>query len=425
MLAEHQVVHLLDECERVVGVPLGRIRGQLRSELHVRPAIWELILIDSASRIGKIEYERATGSGRTPDLYVEGPHGPLWIEAAFLLPRFADVEARKEAFIRAVWAEARRIGIPPGSIHDEFYGERAAYGFEMRVPAEHEITPFFRSELIKGFFNAIKKNPDQPIMVDLGEQGATVRLAYVPTARNSGSSSVVIEQPREVGEHAVYRLLEKKAKKYHRRDLSAPLVVCIGSERSTAVRSMGATAISVETAIREACRKYPVLSGVVVVSIEDMFPSPGNSNPSRQARATVTVSQSATFPVDKNLLRQLRFDLVDYGHGWNEWEGVGTVAERMKGLGGTLLQKGLKDGFALTLPAHAVSRVLGGGWSAADLQASYRMTDIENPFRRALSEGRAIVGVELLPHDARSHEPQMMRITFGPPTPLLLQNPKD
>jgi hypothetical protein len=426
MLAEHQVTHLLNECERIVGKKLVGVRGQLRSESHVRAAIWELIVTDSVSRIGRIEYQRPTPKGKTPDLHVETPDGRLWIEAAFLLPRFADIEARQEAFQRALWAQERKVGIAPGTLHHEFYGERAAHGFEMTLPAQHELPAFFRFELVRGFFESMKNYPQQAMMVDLGEVGATVRLAYVPASRGT-SSSVVIEAPREAEEHAVYRLLTKKAKKYSARDLDAPLVVCIGSEHSTAVRSMGPMTVSPDTAIREACRKYPVLSAVIVVSIEDVIPSMGSFNTSRRAVVRAIANRSATLPLSDVLLRRLnlRFDLVDYGHAWNEWEDVPDVSDRMARLGGNLLWQVTGDGYAVTLPAHEVARVLGGGWSAADLQANYQMTDAENPFRRAFQEGRSIIAVEIVPHDPRQHDPPAMRITFGPPTPKLLQTPKN
>jgi hypothetical protein len=428
MLAEHQVRHLLTEVERAVGRRLEDIRSRLRSESNVRPAIWELIVLDAVSQIGKIDYQRATTSGKTPDIFVETPDGELWIEAALLLsPRIANTEARQDAFRRALYEEERRIGLTSGSLHHEFYGRKTGYGNEITLPAQHELRAFFRSDSVKSFFEFIRDNPQQPVMIDLGEYGASVKLAYVPGTRSAFSSSVGIEQPREVGEHAVYRQLTKKAKKYKAHDLNAPLIVCIGSERSSSIRAMGTMAVSTEAAIQQAFREHPVISGAIAVSIETYFPTLERLHDSRRARVTAIANRSATLPLSEALLRRinLRFDRVDYGHGWNEWEGVRSVADRMKQLGGTFVHEITKDGFAVTLPAHQILCILGGGRSVADLEASYRWAEAENPFRRAMIEGRSIVRVELLPHDARKLEPQAMKIVFGPPTPLLLQSPKD
>jgi hypothetical protein len=224
----------------------------------------------------------------------------------------------------------------------------------------------------------------------------------------------------------VYRLLTKKAKKYKAHDLEAPLIVCVGSERSSAVRITGGQSVSAETAVREACRRCPVLSAVIIVSIEPSIPTLGASNPTRRARVTALSNADATYPLNGPLLNlDLRFDRVDYGHGWNEWEGIRSAVRRIERLSGHLVWEKTPDGFALTLPAHEVLQVLGGRWSAADLQKSYQLTDSGNPFRQALEEGRQIVAVELVPHDARGHEPQMIRITLGPATPLLLQTPRN
>lgn len=364
MLAEHQVRHLLAEVERAVGRRLEDIRSQLRSESNVRPAIWELIVLDAVGQIGTIDYQRATASGKTPDIFVETSDGELWVEAALLLsPRIATIEARQDAFRRALYEEERRIGLSPGSLHHEFYGRRTGYGFAITLPAQHELRAFFRSESVKSFFEFIKDNPQQPVMIDLGEYGASVKLGYVPGSRDSFSSSVGIEQPREVGEHVVYRQLTKKAKRYKAHDLKAPLIICIGSERSSSVRAMGAMAISTETAICQACREHPVISGVIVVSIENRPPTPESFCDSRQARVTATANRDAKSRLSDALLRRLnfRFDRVDYGHGWNEWEGVRSVADKMKRLGGTFVHEITKDGFAVKLPAHEVVRILGGG----------------------------------------------------------------
>ena len=48
---------LLEHCERIVGHDLAQIRGNLKSKEQARHAIWELLLMDAAAELGKIEYE--------------------------------------------------------------------------------------------------------------------------------------------------------------------------------------------------------------------------------------------------------------------------------------------------------------------------------------------------------------------------------
>ncbi|MGZ5446270.1 MAG: hypothetical protein ACXW5U_29595 [Thermoanaerobaculia bacterium] len=423
MLAEHQVLHLLEHCEAAVGRSLDGIRGQLKSESHVRSAIWELIVADAVTRIGRIEYERPTSRGKTPDLFVGTDAGQFWLEAAFLLPRFHDVERRQERFRQAVWSEARRAGVAPGHVGCEFYGQPAPYGYEIKLPHEHDFAAFFRADDVRGFFAYVMQHPEQSVALDLGPYGASVRIGYVAGSQGVGGGSVVIEQPRRVEEHAVYRILTKKAKKYRSAHLGAPFVVCIGSERSAAVRRMtGPMTVSAEEAVREACRQQPVISGVIVVSIEDFIPTFG-LDWGRRAVVHATANHSARHPLTPALLQRLNlnFGLVEYGNSWNEWEGVDSRGKRLANLGGSLLYQPTKDGYAITLPAHEVVMVLGGEWTAAALQSNYGMSDEENYFRRAASEGRPIVAVELVPHDPRRHDPPQIRITFGSPRPMVLQ----
>jgi hypothetical protein len=430
VLAEHQVRHLLDEGERRIGRRLDGIRGQLRSESNVRSAIWELVVIDAFSAVGAIDYERKTGMGKTPDLHVETQDCSFWVEAAFLHPRFADIEKRQDAFRRAVWNQERQIGIPAGTLSYEFYGERAAFGYDVRIPAQHKLADFFKQDLVRNFFESIKANPTQGVQFDLGEVGATVRLGYVPGHAAHGGGGPMIEAPHAVEEHGLYRLLVKKAKKYKVHDLRAPLILCVTSERSTAVRRMGSpNVVSPEAAIEAAYRKYPILSAVFVISLEHPIPVPGNLSNSRRVYVRGALNQSATYPLSREILDRLqtvRFDKLDYGHGWNEREGITEISDRMARLGGSLMVHGglSNEGFAVTLPAHEIVHVLSGKWSADEWQKNYRLTDGENPFRRAAREGRPIIAVELLPHNPRDHEPQKIKISFGPPTPLLLQNPK-
>ena len=232
-----------------------------------------------------------------------------------------------------------------------------------------------------------------------------------------------MEQPRRVEEHAVHRILTKKAKKYRSANLDAPFVVCVGSEHSAAVRRMrGPMTVSSDEAIREACRQQPAISGVIVVSIEDALPTFG-LDWGRRAVVHATANHSARHPLTPALLRRLNLDFnrVDYGNSWNEWEGVDSPGARLANLGGSLLFQATTDGYAITLPAHEVVRVLGGLWTATELQANYRMDDGENPFRRAANEGRPIVAVEMVPHDPLRHEAPMLRITFGASRVMVLQ----
>jgi hypothetical protein len=121
------------------------------------------------------------------------------------------------------------------------------------------------------------------------------------------------------------------------------------------------------------------------------------------------------------LLPRMRFDRVDYGELWNEWEGATTAEQRLNRLGGSMNYRSTKGGFTVTIPADLLVQALGATNSTNLVDSEYRVNGSENPFHRARSEGRPVVRVTLLQHDQRLRDPQMLEIEFGAPTPLLLQ----
>ena len=87
MLREEQAAELLRRCESVTGQHLKQVRGNLKKAESRASAIWELLVLEEVSRIGKVEYEpHKEGS---PDILLSLTGGrKIWIEVAFLYPRF-------------------------------------------------------------------------------------------------------------------------------------------------------------------------------------------------------------------------------------------------------------------------------------------------------------------------------------------------
>ena len=430
MLREHQVRFLLEHGERIVGFPLTQIRGKLKTKRQVRHAIWELVLLDSASELGPVAYEPKSATGVSPDLYLNVDSG-IWLEAAYLEPRHAETLARQEAFTNHIRKTSRDAGIRPGSIQRHFHGEKVDAGFRVILPAAHELPAFFRREAVRGFFAAIAADPQRGLGLDLRAEGADVTLTYTPGPLGqvvTVGGGPVLEAPRIIEEHAIYRVLDNKGAHYRSAGLMQPLIVCIVSEENPTARRMTSPLLpSSADAIAAAFARRPLLSGVLLVSLE-WRPSVFGLPTSRQAHARIYFNDRARFPLSRSgqeLLMRLRFDRVDYGDSWNEWEDARTARERLLRLGGTLTYRETANGgYAVSFPAHELVHVLGGAETAEKFAAQYRFDSGENPLQRAAAEGRAIVNIRLLPHNPRGQEPQMVEIEFGGPSVLLLQVPK-
>ncbi|MGE4053098.1 MAG: hypothetical protein AB7F38_18650, partial [Piscinibacter sp.] len=82
MLSEEQAAELLRRCEAIAGRGLKALRGRLSSPEGRLAAVWEMLVVDASSRLGKVEYESADGG---PDIRLQLPSGRwVWIEATFL-----------------------------------------------------------------------------------------------------------------------------------------------------------------------------------------------------------------------------------------------------------------------------------------------------------------------------------------------------
>ncbi len=275
MLAEHQVRFLLERCEKLVGKELTQIRGNLRSKRHVRHAIWELILMDAAAEIGPVEYEPLTAGGRALDIFLD-VEGGIWLEAAFLEPRFRDVLERQEMFTERLRKEEKRRGLAIGSVERNFYGTKSDFGFDVTIPAENELARLFSAPDVQAFFREVAENPEHSRQLDLGRLGATVVLSYLGPAVgpvHTVGGSPLIEAPRKVEEHALFRLLDEKGSKYRSAGITQPVVVHVATERNPSVGRLGSVhVVPHRDAVGAALRKHRVISGVVLLWLESPVP---------------------------------------------------------------------------------------------------------------------------------------------------------
>ena len=79
VLIEEQAAELLRRCEQIAGRELIGVRGRLRTAQARVPAVWELLVVDAAARLGPVQYESPEGG---PDLRLKLPTGRwVWITA--------------------------------------------------------------------------------------------------------------------------------------------------------------------------------------------------------------------------------------------------------------------------------------------------------------------------------------------------------
>lgn len=121
MLKEEQAAELLRRCEAVAGRQLKQVQGNLRNASTRAEAVWELIVAEAASQLGRVEYESEQGG---PDVRLALPTG-RWvsIEATYLHPRFEDEEQRSSMLVSWMHEAAASLGQNPPEIRCEFSGD--------------------------------------------------------------------------------------------------------------------------------------------------------------------------------------------------------------------------------------------------------------------------------------------------------------
>jgi hypothetical protein len=201
MLREDQAAELLARCERLVGRRLDQVRGNLKRAETRAAAVWELVCMDAFSPLGQLEHEPA-GHRSSPDIVLRVGDLQLWVEAAFLYPRFWENERRARTLLRWVYREAARLRIPAVRISSRFFGDDAHPAGPLRtLPDLHEKSKVLESEELRAFFNAIRDTPSASHTARLDPY--SVIFTYDPNANGPyvHSGGVIEEQPRTVQEH--------------------------------------------------------------------------------------------------------------------------------------------------------------------------------------------------------------------------------
>lgn len=83
MLTDGQILHLLARCEVAAGCRLQKVRNRLKEDDWLA-TVWEMVVADAISKVGRFTYESKTPGGARPDFSLEIYDGTrVWIDAAF------------------------------------------------------------------------------------------------------------------------------------------------------------------------------------------------------------------------------------------------------------------------------------------------------------------------------------------------------
>jgi hypothetical protein len=230
----------------------------------------------------------------------------------------------------------------------------------------------------------------------------TVTLGYDPTGK-SWSGGLVEDAPRTVKEHGVYRTLQKKAAQHH--GVPGPYLICLGSDRSPALRLRGGgVSVSEDQAVDAAFVRWPHLSAVLLVSIAAtpvVF-----SGIAYSARGRLHLNSRALYPLTSRqveILGRIDFNRWRYSRPHDPWKVPSDEQTSRRHSGGNLVYKPLANGnVEIEVPAWLVLAALQGSTNVID---AFQLKE-DDFVRRLLKSECEIENVRLVQGDvARGDQP--------------------
>jgi len=418
MLKDEQAVDLLLRCERIIGKELSQVRGNLKHAETRAAFVWELLVIETASELGTVEYE--PNSGGSPDILLHLSYGrQIWIEAAFLYHRFWQKERQSNAVIRWLFKEAERRGIPTWKIHPKLGGKQDDKAGPVRIlPRLQERKLFLKEPEILKFFEDISLNPKESHCCSLSHY--TVSIFYQPNAQGPylTSSGLTQEVPKTIKEHVIYRVLREKARQH---TVEGPRVVCIGSDQSPSLSLLSRLGpIALNNAVSKAFAEYHSLSAAIIISIKDEITGFGHFQ--KHAHGQIFINPYARNPLtpeEFQTLSKMNFNRWKYSEPLQKYEY--TTTHSLRNISGSLTCKYKGDGMELEVPANIIIQALAG---KTNLLKEFGLRENDSVMR-ALNEGWIIEACRLKKGDTQAGEAANVVLHMKPPISAYWPSQKD
>jgi len=455
VISERQIEDLLTRCEQRLGLRLEKLRNNLLHHRETETHIWELVVLFVVSQcFEKVQHEPGKSM---PDIVVKRFWATELSFEATLVSSSAEKQSNQAREFRSwVYRKINAVTKLNGGNLDliPIHNESDAY-----IPAEHQWPSllkdrswgtFLHQITDSGQANWVCPNGNFVVAFKVRENGFVVGGSDVYRYKYSG----------DIESHPIYKCIRRKAKQirnWNQKLTSKPVVLVVGINDSgmeffdNPANPEGAPKHAIYSALLYPDRlnvidRYNILhlsavvhegqwqsnlkshrvsgsskiSAVVLVQIENQYQFDGRYK--RVAKATLYQNYHADNKLSEIQLQQIQeidFNLIEYGPGWEDWEGHerSTIAERNLERGGGFKLTSYRDqGFEIELPAIDVLKVLAGAKTAQDVFKDYRSEPTPlSMFKKAFESGMPIIESEIVPREGLDRSETMMRICFGEP----------
>lgn len=370
---------------------------------HRLSAMWEVIIISSLFRAGRVDIEQELSNGRRPDIMFDDGKGlTFFADITCVSDEGLDKENPVEFFNERLMETISKLGLPLGGHAGRVESKRVTTSrgqkVVLRLPAYSDI-PKFISERIEPKLKAPLRPSERYIRISIDDEQAGLSLTIDTIGGQFNSFGCAsYDRPSILDRNPLFNALRLKYKQLKAAEGVKGIIVCDGDSKVLSSRN----AHNVEDAClvcNEFFRQHSSIDFILIISVDERRKSPLDF---RSVYRVVNAKMAS-----RNEFSQLKeveriFDLVlkDFPKPLNSpVNAVHRAQESGYGLGhrGGYRMSGRK----IRLSSKAVMEVLSGRKSIDEFNSDYEWNGnspdfrIPNPFERNLDEGRLPVKVTI------------------------------
>jgi hypothetical protein len=383
-------------------------------------AEWEVVLLNSLSKLGRVQYEPSLGGTSRLDLFVSDCAGiePFVAEITSVSDAGYERDNPIQDFEVAFHELAKEKQLPPGGFHFQVGGEEVGEFPEQKtrllLPSRRDIRRFVEKTYAV-FLDSIRVEPNRVHTHTLQEPRVEITVTYDPRRRGfSGAGYPSYTSLKARKTNTLYNALSMKAKTLKRCGFEGTrgIVVCDAGASYLSGLSGGVTTFSPRSILGNFFREHSTVSYIMVVRTV-----PYRDLTSVRLTRDVFLNGYLKAKASDNRLTEILYKSIDIlppparlaTNAYRSVPGWFRLLENSHFGGGSLSSKRVK------ISARTVHALLAGQLDSERYLASHK--NFVGFLERALKQGRSIRAVQL--EKSQKEDDDWLTFEFGEPDPAI------
>jgi len=400
------------------------------------PAMWELVILDALSRVGKLRHEIQLPNGRKPDieLTLSSTEGlPLTIIGD--VTSVSDTGLNEQNPVHTLSAElnrlASKIGLDPHHFGFKVEGARVGPYADSRtklfLPKKGQLLAIMKKEVMP-WMRRLKNTPKQFDHFEYAEGEVGFSLTYNRAQQFASGNYLSYSVATSRDKNPLSQSLKSKVKQLKGAPIDAIrlIIVCDGGcdlLRKSSMMNTHETFSSIEVA-ENFLRKNSNIDAVLLMTINEQWSA---------MTSTATRNNSCSLVLAPPHARSIRMTPVTIAtleallqkaiaHLPRPTQTAHNAARRCRepGCGPDMIGGYKMKDNCVSLSSRALQRLLAGDITANDFISSHGWNDDSgpsNPFTRMMTAGRMITNIEIQQGD--NEDDDWLTFNFGSPDPAI------